>query len=109
VAFHPRKESIVLLPHAQTLAQARSCLAALADRALTIDASSAYERVLIELDRIHGDECPAADTKGLTEDRAILLAVATSALEKMEQYGVDPLTVELVIAMLDDAYALDGT
>jgi hypothetical protein len=109
VAFHPGKELIVLLPHAQTLAQARSYLAALSDQASTIDASSAYEHVLIELDRIHGDECPSADTEELTEDRAILLAVATSALEELEQYGVDPLTVELIIAMLDDAYALDGT
>ncbi|WP_244928554.1 hypothetical protein [Nocardioides sp. W7] len=96
----------MLLPHALTLAQARSCLAALADQASTIDASSAYEHVLIELDRLHGDECPSADT---AEDRAILLAVATSALEELEQYGVDPLTVELIIAMLDDAHALDGT
>ncbi|MGH3119195.1 MAG: hypothetical protein ACRDQ2_19170 [Gaiellales bacterium] len=99
----------MLLPHAQTLAQARSYLAALADQASTIDASSAYEHVLIELDRIHGDECPAADAGELTEDRAILLAVATSALEDLELYGIDPLTIELVIAMLDDAYALDGT
>lgn len=99
----------MLLPHAQTLAQARSYLAALADQASTVDASSAYERVLIDLDRIHEDECPAADTEGLTEDRAVLLAVATSALEELDQYGIDPLTIELIIAMLDDAYALDGT
>lgn len=99
----------MLVPHAQSLAQARSYLAALADQASTIDASSAYERVLIELDRIHGDQCPSADTEGLSEDRAILLAVATSALEELEQYGVDPLAVELVIAMLDHAHALDGT
>jgi hypothetical protein len=109
VALHPGKEAVVLLPHALTLAQARSYLAALADQASTIDASSAYERVLIELDRVHGDECPSAGTEELTEDRAILLAVATSALAELEQYGVDPLTVELIIAMLDDAYALDGT
>jgi hypothetical protein len=99
----------VLLPHAFTLAQARSYLAALADQASTIDASSAYEHVLIELDRIHGDESPAINGGGLTEDRATLLAVATSALEELEQYGVDPLSVELILAMLDDAYALDGT
>ena len=54
----------MLLPHAQTLAQARSYVAALADRALTIDASSAYEHVLLELDRVHGDDCPALDTDG---------------------------------------------
>ena len=98
----------MLLPHAQTLAQARSYLAALSDQASTIDASSAYEHVLIELDRIHGDECPSADAGELTKDRAILLAVATSALEELEQYSIDPLTIELIIAMLDDAYASDG-
>jgi len=99
----------MLLPHAFTLAQARSYLAALADQASTIDASSAYEHALIELDRIHGDDCPAIDGDGLSEDRAILLAVATSALEELEQYGVDPLSVELILARLDDAYAMDGT
>jgi len=100
----------MLLPHACTLAQARSYLAALADQASTIDASSAYERVLIELDRIHGDESPAINGDGqLTEDRSILRAVATSALEELEQYGVDPLSVELILAILDDAAALDGT
>ena len=36
-------------------------------------------------------------------------ALARIAREELEQYGVDPLTVELIIAMLDDAYALDGT
>ena len=99
----------MLLPHAFTLARARSYLAALADQASTIDASSAYEHVLIELDRIHGDGGPAINSDGLTEDRAILLAVATSALEELEHYGVDLLSVELVLAMLDDAYAMDGT
>ena len=54
----------MLLPHAQTLAQARSYVAALADQAHSIDASSAYEHVLIELDRIHGDESPGLDTDG---------------------------------------------
>ena len=99
----------MLLRHAFALAQARSYLAALADQASTIDASSAYEQVLIELDRIHGDESPAIDSEELPEDRAILHAVATSALEELEQYGVDPLSAELVLAMLADAYALDGT
>lgn len=99
----------MLLPHAFTLAQARSYLAALADQASTVDASSAYEHVLIELDRMHGDDCPSINSDGITEDRAILLAATTTALEELEQYGVDPLSVELVLAMLDDAYALDGT
>ena len=67
----------MLLPHAQTLAQARSYLAALADRASTIDASSAYERVLHRTRPRPRRRLPTADTEGLTDDRAILLAVAT--------------------------------
>lgn len=97
----------MLLPHAQTLAQARSYVAALADQALTIEASSAYERVLLELDRAHGDDCPALDTDDLTDDRDILLAVASSAVEELENYGVDPLSVELILAMIVDAHDLD--
>lgn len=99
----------MLLAHAVALTQARTYLAALADQASTIDASSAYEHVLIELDRVQGDECPAVEDGPLTKDRAILLAAATSTLEELELYGVDPLSVELIIAMLDDAYVLDDT
>jgi hypothetical protein len=97
----------MLLPHAQTLAQARSYVAALADQALKLDASSAYERVLLELDRVHGDECPALDTEDLTDDRDILLAIANNAIEELETYGIDPLSVELILAMLLDAHDLD--
>lgn len=97
----------MFLPHAQTLARTRSYVAALADQALTIEASSAYERVLMELDRVHGDDCPALDTEDLTDDCAILLTVASDAVEELENYGVDPLSVELILAMLVDAHDLD--
>lgn len=97
----------MLLPHAQTLAQARSYVAALADQALKLDASSAYERVLLELDRVHGDECPALDTEDLTDDRAILLTCARSAVQELEDHGIDALSVELILAMLVDAHDLD--
>ena len=97
------------LLHAVNLAQARSYVAALANQASTIEASSAYERVLIELDRIHDDESPALDTHGLSEDRAILVAVATDVIEELEHHGINPLNVELILAMLEDAYALDGS
>ena len=97
----------MLLGHAQTLAQARSNVAALADRALTIEASSAYERVLLELDRAHGDDCPALDAECLTDDRDILLAVASNAVEQLAHYGVDPLSIELILAMLVDTHDLD--
>lgn len=97
----------MLLPHAQTLAQARSYVAALADRALTLEASSAYERALLELDRVHGDESPALNTEDLTDDRDILIAGASNAIEELESYGIDPLSVELILAMLVDAHDLD--
>lgn len=95
------------LRHAQTLAQARSYVAGLADRALTLDASSAYERVLLELDRVHGDDCPTLDTEDLTDNRDILLTIASNAIEELENYGIDALSVELILAMLVDAQDLD--
>lgn len=99
----------MLLPHALILAKARSYLAALADHADSIDASSAYERVLIELDRLHGDESPGLDADGICADRANLFAAASSAIEALEKYGVDALNLELVLAKLEDAYDIDGT
>ena len=56
---------------------------------------------------MHGDECPALDTEDLTDDRDILLAVASSAIEELESYGIDSLSVELILAMLVDAHDLD--
>ncbi|GAB3862687.1 hypothetical protein GCM10028801_28680 [Nocardioides maradonensis] len=97
----------MLLAHVQTLAQARSYVAALADLAVTAEASSAYEDALLELDRVHGDDCPALDTAGLTDDRDVLLAVATSAIEELEQHGIDILSVELILARLIEARELD--
>lgn len=98
----------MLLPQVRTLARARSSLAALADQASSIDASSAYEHVLIELDRIHADDCPAMNPGEVPADRAALLADATSAIEDLHQHGVDPLSLELVLAMLVDASILDS-
>jgi hypothetical protein len=105
--YPPPEGTTMLLPHAQTLAQARSCVAALADRALPLDASSAYERVLLELDRVHEDNCPALDTDNLTDNRDILRAIASNAIEELQSHGVDPLSVELILAMLVDAHDLD--
>jgi hypothetical protein len=97
----------MLLAHAVTLTEARSYIAALADHARTIEASSAYERALLELDWIHGDDVPALDTYGLSDDRDSLMAVATSAIEQLADYDVDALQIELLLAALDDARALD--
>lgn len=97
----------MLLAHAVTLAEARSYVAALADLARTFDASVEYERVLLQLDWIHGDEFPGLDTTGLTDDRDVLYTVAESAIEELADHGVDALQVELVLDMLDAARAKD--
>lgn len=93
----------MLLTHALTLAEARSYVAALADLAQTFSASVEYERVLLQLDFIHGDDAPALDTAGLTVDQDILFAVATSSIEELLDHGVDGLQIELVLDMLEVA------
>lgn len=97
----------MLLAQAQTLTQARSCVAALADNAATLEASSGYEQTLMALDQIHDDQVPALDTDGMTSDRTALTTIATSAVKQLVDHGVDPLRLELLLAMLQDACALD--
>jgi hypothetical protein len=97
----------MLLAHAITLTKARSYVAALADRASTAEAASAYEHALIELDSIHGDDVPALDTLGLTTDSDILLLDAITMILQFAGYGVDALGIELVLATLYDAHDLD--
>jgi hypothetical protein len=99
----------MLLPHAHALAQARTCVAALADAASSDDISSAYEHVLIELDRIHCDESPDIYLDAVTQDQAIQFEIATLAIEDLKGYGVDALSLELVLWMLEDAYSQDCT
>lgn len=97
----------MLLAHAVTLAEARSYVAALADRASSDDASAEYERVLLQLDWIHGDYAP-----GITEvpgsHRDVLFAIAEQAIEDLIGHGIDVLQVELVLDMLDAARRLDA-
>ncbi len=99
----------MLIDHAIALTEARSHVAALADRARSVEASSAYEHVLLELDWLHDDAAPALDTTGLPHDRGMLLAVATAAIEGLIGHGIDALRIELVLAALDGAWDLDGT
>jgi len=93
----------MLLAHAATLAEARAYLAALADHAQVFEASVEYERVLLHLDFIHGNDSPAHDTAGLSDDREILYALASSRIEQLLGFGVDGLQVELVLDMLEAA------
>jgi hypothetical protein len=99
----------MLIDHAIALTEARSHVAALADRARSVEASSAYEHVLFELDWLHDDDVPALDTTGLPHDRGMLLAVATAAIEGLIGHGIDALRIELVLAALDGAWDLDAT
>lgn len=96
------------LEHALTLAQARSFVAALADAAVDDDASAAFERVLIELDWLHGDESPGLETVGLSNDRGLLYLGATAAIDSLALFGLDPLDLELVLVRLEAARTLDG-
>jgi len=97
----------MLLAHAVTLAEARSYLAALADNAVTTDASIEYDRVLLQIDFIHGDLIPAISPVAAT-DRDVLFTVAESAIEDLATHGIDGLTVELVLDMLYAARELDA-
>lgn len=99
---------MLLRPQQATPALARSCLAALADQATDIDASSSFEHALIELDRVQGDDTPAIERSGPAGDQTVLLATATAELEALRHHGVDALSIELIIAMLHDAHDQDG-
>lgn len=98
----------MLLAHAVTLAEARSYVAALADRASSEDASAEYERVLLQLDWIHGDYVPGI-TEVPGEHRDVLFAIAEQAIEDLVGHGIDVLQVELVLDMLDAAKALEAS
>jgi hypothetical protein len=97
----------MLLAHAVTVSEARSYVAALADHAQTIDASIEYDRVLLQIDFIHGDYIPAI-TQAQVTDRELLFSVAESAIEDLVEHGIDGLTVELVLDMLYAARELDA-
>jgi hypothetical protein len=97
----------MLLAHALTLAEARSYVAALADNALIIDASIEYDRVLLQIDFIHGEDIPAISPVSAT-DRAEMFTAAESAIEDLADHGIDDLTVELVLDMLYIARELDA-
>lgn len=96
----------MLISHAVTLAEARSYVAALADRAQTDEASVEYERVLLQLDWIHGDYVPGiSEVCGSEAD--VLYAIAEQAIEDLVGHGIDALQVELVLDMLDVARTKD--
>lgn len=65
----------MLLSHAVVLAEARSYVAALADTATSFDAGLEYERVLLQLDWLHGGTVPPI-TVVPAGDRDVMFRVA---------------------------------
>lgn len=98
----------MLVAHAVLLAEARSYVAALADLADSFDGALEYERVLLQLDWLHGGTVPPT-TAVPTVDRALLYEVAESAIGSLADHGVDGLELEICLAMLDAAYSLDAS
>lgn len=85
----------VTLGYAIALAEARSCLAALADTATDFDESIHFEHRLLDLDTMHPDGpalCPLAG------DRATLFQRLEHAVDRMLELGGDGLRLELLLA-----------
>jgi len=86
------------LAHAYAIAEARSCLAALADNARSVEASIEYDRLLIHLDGIVDDY--VAGIWALDEaDPERLLARLDVAVEELVACGLDCLSAELLLDM----------
>ncbi|CUR58380.1 conserved hypothetical protein [metagenome] len=96
----------MLLAHAVLLAEARSYLAALADHALTLDGSLEYERVLLELDELHGGVFPPT-TRIPVPDPVVLYRVAHQAIVGLADHEADGFGLELCLAMLIAARKTD--
>lgn len=84
------------LDYAVALADARSCLAALADAATDFDESVHFEHLLLTLDALHPDG-PAH--YALAGDRGALLDRLDAAVDRMQALGGDPLSLELLAAL----------
>lgn len=83
------------LAYSRALAEARSCLAALADRAADIEQASYFERLLISLDQLHPDGWA---TYPLDGDDVDLIGRLELAVDRMVALGGDALSLELHLA-----------
>ena len=82
------------LAYAIVLAEARSCLAALADGETDVDESSHFERLLIALDQLHPD---GPGLRSLTATKPELLHRLETAVDRMLDLGGDGLLLELLL------------
>lgn len=91
--------------YALIVAEARSCLAALADTAPTFDQSVAYDRLLLRLDGLRCDDGPACEPMpGIGRDE--LQRRVEAAIGQLVNAGIDALSVELLLADLHDSSTL---
>ncbi|TYL51670.1 hypothetical protein FXB39_07745 [Nocardioides sp. BGMRC 2183] len=97
----------MLIATAAAIAGARTYLAALADTATTLEASLAYELTLLCLDTAYADDVPAIDPTFDPPETDTLHSIAAAAISNLASHGLDPLQVELLRAMLDDARTQD--
>lgn len=80
--------------YAIALAEARSCLAALADAASDVHESSDYERLLIELDGLHPVGPALSPVRGTKDE---LLDRVKAAVDQMLDLGGDGLSFVLLL------------
>lgn len=83
------------LAYAIALAEARSCLAALADAATGFDESVYFEHLLLDLDSLHPDGPGLSPMLGSKDD---LLDRLEAAVDKMLDLGGDGLQLEFLLA-----------
>lgn len=83
------------LAYAIALAEARSCLAALADTATDLDESVHFEHLLLALDALHYDGPALYAVAG---DRGALLERLDVAVDRMLALGGDVLSLERLAA-----------
>lgn len=84
------------LAYAIALADARSCLAALADAATDFDESVQLEHLLLALDALHPDGPALYAVAG---DRGALFDRLDAAVDRMQALGGDLLSLELLAAL----------
>jgi len=82
------------------LGEARSCLAALADSTDDLRLSAHYDHLLIELDFITGNVGPARSP--IVGTRVELLRRLEVAVDRLVRYGVDGLSLELLLVSASD-------
>jgi hypothetical protein len=93
----------MLLSHAVLFAEARSYLCALADTASGFDVSLEYERVLLQLDHLHGGQVTPISIVP-TADRTVLYDVARTAITRLVDYGIDRYELAICLSMLATAW-----